>query len=82
LTVRGPIVLGIVSAEFRNVVFGITNNDLETILFQFPQRTLKLGIAAVENCVFEDCVTEHVAIAGTREDLDYVRREVGPAPNG
>jgi hypothetical protein len=73
---RGPILLAPHRVGFVRVSFGIANNDPETMLFELPVGVTKIAVAVLEDCLLEDCQTEHVAFIGTRDMLDQFRNEV------
>jgi hypothetical protein len=74
---RGPILLGVRSAQFVDVGFGIANNDPDTMFFVMGEDEVKIAVAAVDNCSFIACQTEQVALIGTREQINRFRQEIG-----
>lgn len=74
---RGPIWLHGIRSSMTNTVLGVAEQDPWSILWPLEPGTLKIGIVVFENCVAENCVTEHVGLVGTREELEEIIRQVG-----
>jgi hypothetical protein len=78
--VKGPLIVALLDGlEMINIGIGAPMADLEAMLWPVAAGTLKGGLVGIENCRFENCLTENVAFAGIEEELDKIRG-VGKVP--
>lgn len=75
VTLLGPLVVfPIKNVSFSRVSWGVANNDINTAFFVTDVGdSVKLGIVGLRDCVFENCVMEHVALVGSREGRERFR---------
>jgi hypothetical protein len=58
----GPILLFLDRVELRDVTWGIPGEDLGVALWPVEEGQTKIGLALVDNCVFDGCVFEAIAV--------------------
>jgi hypothetical protein len=77
VVLQGPLVVVPSGSSLISVTFGIEGTDPEAMLFLVEEGDEKIGAVVLQNCVIENCVTEHIAFAGTREWWDGLLGQVG-----
>jgi hypothetical protein len=83
VVLEGPALIGLLGpGDMNDVTFGVTNNDIESILWDFGELDrARLGPIAVQNCNFEHCRFESIGITGHPDMLDKIR-QFKQAPTG
>jgi hypothetical protein len=72
--IRGPVVVFPIRTNFNACTF---LNHVEEMLFEVPEDSAKVGIVGLMDCTFESCTIRTVGIAGTPEQLSYIRSLFG-----
>jgi SEC-C motif-containing protein len=74
--IRGPVVVYPVESSFSGCRF---QNDIDSMLYEVPEGSVKVGIVGLIRCTFRDCDIEALGIAGTPAGLDQMRAAFGTA---
>jgi hypothetical protein len=70
--IHGPIMLAPMGAlRLNECHFEV--NDLEEMLYEVPDNSMKVGVVGVANCTFTNCNIAAVGFAGTKATLDAIR---------
>ena len=82
VVLRGPILLGSIDphSSWVRCHFSLANDDPASVWWVIPpDGSPKLGVAGIESCIFEDCRTEAIALAGTVEQFQQFREGISRA---
>jgi hypothetical protein len=72
---RGPAVVGLLgNVRIEGLMFGIENNDIETILWEVPEGAYKIGAIGLQDPTILGGRTEALGFIGTRLQLDAIRQ--------
>jgi len=73
---RGPALIGLgPNLQFINVVFGILDENVDTIIWPIPRNGM-LGPIVLQDSILESCRTESLGFTGSPEALDQMRRAI------
>lgn len=73
----GPAIVVLLSdTSVEGVSFGVENSDPETILWEVPENSFKIGAIGFQDCRIMGGRTEAVGFAGTKDALDKFRNSV------
>jgi hypothetical protein len=79
--IRGPAVVALLGdTRFEGVTFKVGAGDIETILFEVPEGSHKVGLIGLRDCRFIGGRTENIGFVGTPVVLDRLRA-VTPKPH-
>ncbi|MBA3552687.1 MAG: hypothetical protein H0W27_07425 [Actinobacteria bacterium] len=75
--IRGPAVVHLLGeSRMEGVGFRIEHNDPETIMWELPEGAYKIGLIGLQGCRVNGGRFEGVGFAGTKEQLDTMRRAI------
>jgi hypothetical protein len=73
---KGPMVIRLDHCRLVGVTFQHAVDDPETLWYEIIPKKWVYPIAVVEYCIFENCKTEYVGLAWTRNEWEAFTKEV------
>jgi hypothetical protein len=76
--IEGPALIYLIAdCSLVNSGFDAGGGPPDSVLWEVPDGSYKVGVIGLKLCTFTDCRFSRVGLVGTKADMDRIRREFG-----